>query len=107
MSGYRANELTLYLRPIDTQPPYQINNCAIWMVKNKYAANKAIADKQLAYLYKHNIWRYKSLLSAYYMDTDEAIHDYSTHKDVNKYATSSLKENDKANRYGDELHMYY
>ena len=99
MSGYRVNELTLYLRPIENQPPYQIHNCANWLVKKRYAKNFTIARLWLDKLLVSDVWRFKSLMSAYYADTDYKSKELEF-KDVNSYRTS------KSNIYGDELHMY-
>ena len=99
MSGYRVNELTLYLRPIENQPPYQIHNCAVWLARKGYAKNPINARIWLDKLQESNIWRFKSIMSAYYADTDYKPIDFEF-KDVNQYRTSKL------NTYGDDLHMY-
>jgi hypothetical protein len=104
MSYYKNNEISLYLRPIDYQPNYQINNCAEWLVKKSYAKNKIHAYNFLNHLAQNNKWRYKSIMSAYYADVDYKYKDYSFN-DVNNYRTSKLTENPYYSRYG-EYHMY-
>jgi len=104
MSGHRNNSIALYLRPIDSIPPYQIDNCAKWLVatgqiKGLYQARVWINTLQ----YKQP-WRFKTLMSNYYAIIFDGHIFNKPHEnkytEVNEYTTSNN------NSYGNEPHMY-
>lgn len=99
MSNYHLNEIITYLRPIEFQKPYQIKNCAKWLVKKGYAKNMLHADRFLYNLQNHDVWRFKSIMSAFYADTERQFKLHKGRK-ANYYQTSNV------NTYGEDLHMY-
>ncbi len=102
MSGFRRNEITLYLRPIEYQPPYKLQDVAKWLVKKGKFSNATDARIWLEQLSMYDVFRFKALLSAYYEETDYKQGVYDTFKNVNDYRTSAFKM-----RYGEEPHMNY
>lgn len=98
MSGFRSNELTMYLRPLQVQP-YQFNNVAKWLVKKKLEKNVYTALVYLRYLEQYQPERFKFYVSEYYRDTDFQSNYVQFNKNIN--VPWNLPS-----RYG-EPHMYY
>jgi hypothetical protein len=95
--GYRANEYTIFQRPLQV-PPYQFSRCAKWLVrKNKFKSYELALD----YLIDLEITdpvSFRYIMSEYYR-----IHDYKTYyllfnRNVNNYKTNQYE-------YGNEMHM--
>jgi hypothetical protein len=99
MSGLRSNSITLYLRPTENQQPYQLNNCAEWLVVLGYFNNFINARRYIAHLEYNYPWKFKAVMSNYY-DAVDYKQNMTHKKNVNSYQTMSDKY------YGDEPHMY-
>jgi hypothetical protein len=100
MSGLIKNEITLYLKPISSLQPYQINDCARWLVSLKRFEDYHSARLWLNYLEQHHVWRFKAIMADYFNATDYA-QDFIDKRDVNAYRSSA------SNSYGDEPHMWF
>lgn len=100
MSGLSPNSLTLYLRPLAAIPPYQVNNCARWLLMNGMFRNYRDARMWLNGLEQNQPWRFKSIMSSYYDSTDYK-QDYIDKRDVNKYRSTNTKS------YGEDPHMWF
>ncbi len=98
-STYRPNSITLYLRPIANIQPYQIYNCAIWLVLTKRFKCVQSARKWLLELEMYKIWEFKAIMSAYfeYMERSAQFSIY----DVNTYRSSPIPT------YGEDPNMYW
>jgi hypothetical protein len=92
--------LNIYQRPISAVPPYVVENCALWMVKNRQSANLESARVKLAWLSGADVNRYRYILSAYLESQQPPKSDiYKFNQNVQSYKTSCLP-------YG-EPHMFY
>ena len=99
MSGYRNNEVALYLRPISNQQEYQLNNAAKWLVKRNRFRSVREARMYIHYLEYERPWQYKTLMSNYYAAHNMG-HKFMKTININEYTTGNM------NVYGDEPHMY-
>jgi hypothetical protein len=105
MSGYRNNNISIYLRSIDNIPSYQIDNCAKWLVHSNQIQTLYHSRIWLNNLRNHHPWQFKNIMSAYYTTKPNAymynnLYD-NKYTSVNNYVTSDN------NSYGNEPHMYY
>ncbi len=105
MSGLVPNSLTLYLRPVEYIPPFQVENCAAWLLKHKTINNRKFRSVVEAKLWLINVeendpYLYKAIFSEFYEHTDYKSNVLSG-RNVNKYQTSTY------NSYGDEAHMWF
>jgi hypothetical protein len=105
MSGLIPNSTTLYLRPIENIPPYQVNNCAIWLYHNKTYNNRKFRSAYEAKMWlinteEQNPYLYKAIFAEFYDNTQYQASVLSG-RNVNKYHTSTY------NSYGDEPHMWF
>lgn len=98
--SYSLNSLTLYLRPHAAIPPYRVNDCANWLVKQGQFKTYYEAKLWLIKEEQDNPWNYKAVMSQYFDATDYQS-DYKSHRDVNKYRST------KSNYYGEDPHMWY
>jgi hypothetical protein len=99
MSRYQPNSITLYLQPINNQQPYQINNCANWLVGIGYFKTFINARNYLSVIERVKPWIFRNIMSKYY-DVTEYKYPIMNTININTYRTS------KYNHYGDEPHMY-
>lgn len=81
-------------------PPYQVSNCAHWLVSNGKFRDHATAMVWLQHKERFDAFRYKAVLAAYFEATDYK-QDYMDHRDVNKYRSSI------SNSYGEDSHMWW
>ena len=100
MSGLSLNSLTLYLRPTEALQPYQINNCARWLVEQGKFAEYHQARNWLFVMEETQPFRFKAVMSKYYEAT-EYTQDYKSKRDVNQYQST------KNNSYGEDSHMWW
>jgi len=94
------NALALYLRPLEDQQPYILDQVAQWLVDKKDFPNFKLARQYLFYLEEKYPWRFKTILSNYYEATD-IYKNFMVYKSVDDYQTSHT------NAYGEEPHMWY
>jgi hypothetical protein len=99
MSGLVPNSITLYLRPTDAIQPYNVRQCAIWLVKKKVFTDVNKAISWLLFAEENDAFQYKAVMSKYFEETDYRV-EFHRGRDVNKYRSSS------SNYYGDEPHMW-
>jgi hypothetical protein len=99
MSGLVPNSLTLYLRPIEYIPPFVINDCATWLVKNGKFPNIYSAKMWLANTSYNNAYLYKAVLANFF-DATNYLPSVVDHRDVNRYRSNGI-------RYGQEAHMWW
>mgnify|MGYP001605877516 CR=1 FL=1 len=99
MASFQNKSITMYLKPLDTQPASALNKCARWLViEGRYGTYEG-AVKYLAELQYNDIQKYRRILSEYYNATEQKK-EFVVRKDVNKYRSTV------SNSYGDEPHMY-
>jgi len=95
--GYRANEYTIFQRPLQV-PPYQISLCAKWLLgKGKFKDYNSALD-YLIDLEITDPQSFKYLMSEYYRITDYKAYYLVFNRNVNNYKT-------KQTEYGNEMHM--
>jgi hypothetical protein len=100
MNRYRVNSDTLYLRPIENQPNYQIQNAARWLVAKGEKPTYKQALHYVIYLESTYPWKFKTLMASFYDKFDHTIKRMK-YKDVNTYKSTD------SNFYGDEWHMWF
>jgi hypothetical protein len=99
--SYTRNDLTLYLRPIEYQPPYRITDLAQWLVRTRQKKDINQATNYIIFLQYNHPPAYKLLLSRYYFAVDYR----STHLNripINSYISAKGKT-----YYGEDAHMWY
>ena len=99
MSGVRYNDLSIYLRPIEDQQPYQLNNAAKWLVSIGNFKTFYQARRYISYIEYMHPWRFKTLMSNFHAATD-LRKNFKVFRSLDDYRTSNV------NSYGDEPHMY-
>jgi hypothetical protein len=99
MSGLIPNSLTLYLRPVEYIPPFQVNNCARWMVAHNKFSTFLHAKKWLLVMEETKPWIYKAVMANYFDATDYKP-SVNSNRDVNQYRSTN------SNSYGEEWHMW-
>lgn len=98
----QLESMCLYLKPFFNQKPVDEYGCASWLVLNGIFKNVSQAMHYLHKLSYNDPWKYKSLMSDYYMKLEKAMDTkYETSKKPNKYRNSYKQF------YGEELHMYH
>ena len=104
MSGHTRDSVTIYLRPYANVPPYQIDNCAKWLIQLGHFPNFHTAHSWIMRLYNYSPWKFKTLMSNYY-----AAH-FDGHmrikQGVTKYEAINRYQTGYVNSYGEEPHMY-
>jgi hypothetical protein len=102
MSQFEKNELAIFLRPAVAIPPYQVNNCARWLVSEKKFQTYDQARTWLNLQETTNSDNFKYIMGQFYI-ADNTRSNYTTtpEKNVNDYHTS------KNNGYGEEAHMWF
>lgn len=98
--SYTKNSLTLYMRPMASIPPYQVNNCAKWLVQRGQFKDFLQAKLWLINQEQTEPWNYRAILAEYFDATDYQS-DYKSKRDVNKYRST------QSNYYGEDAHMWY
>lgn len=99
MSGFRPNELTMYLRPLQVQP-YQFINVAKWLVKKRICTDVQSAIKYLQYLMQYQTEWFKFYVSEYYKETD-------FRSNYVQFKTNPNVPFNQPSQYGEEQHMYF
>lgn len=100
MSNYARNSLSLFARP-DTSQPYQIVNCAMWLVRLGKFENLTNAYNVLIDMQLHAPNKFKLIMSDYHDAVDYKSPDtYQSNKRVNEYRSPQPA-------YGEDPHMYY
>ncbi len=91
MSHLPPNSLSLYLRPLAHIEPYQINNCATWLVLKGKFPDYHSARAYLDHLENHNSSEFKNLMSYFFEQTDTKHVMISPFKNVNRYQSTRQK----------------
>jgi hypothetical protein len=95
--GYRANEYTIFHRPLQV-PPYQISMCAKWLVNKNKFTNHSEALDYLIDLEITDPVSFRYLMSEYYRIHDYKAYYHVLNRNVNTYKT-------KQSEYGNESHI--
>ena len=98
--SYLQNSLTLYMRPMENIPAYQIRNAANFLVFNNKFRTYQDALKYLLYTRIYAPWNFKAAMSDFYAAYD-VTHKLSKAIDVNSYRSTN------SNLYGEEYHMWH
>jgi hypothetical protein len=99
-SSFRNDAITMYLRPIEYQPDFQIYNAANVMYKQGRFETMREALNYVLHQKKKHPWKFKQIMSDYYSWNDP-MKRFPKKRDVNSYQTSNT------NFYGDEGHMWF
>ena len=97
--SFGTNSLTLYLRPIEYQPPSSFMGAARFLVCKGIVRDVRQGLRYLNYLEQNKPWDFKGIMSEYYAHVDPPRRIY-TKPDYKKYRSTD------SNYYGDEEHMW-
>jgi hypothetical protein len=96
----QSNHLSVYLRPLADQQPYQILNAARWLAWRKKFKTPQAAHKWLLAAESNDPWVFKTTMSEYHQATDRATSSKPA-RSPNEYRST------RSNLYGDEPHMHF